>query len=128
MGRQQGFSLLEVLVAFVILAISMVVIYQSAGGSVQGVIKDERQSYALVLAQSVLDNYRGVPKGGLSRSGQLENGFSWRFVAEPRPSDDDDKNPGWPLYNVRVIVSWSSGRGQVELHSVLPEMPPGSSS
>lgn len=120
-SRQQGFSLLEILVAFVILAFSLAAIYQSAGGSVNAAIADERHSYALLLAQSVLNNYQGIPPGGLEKSGQLENGYSWRFDAVKR-EDDPDIKLSWPLYNVKVIVRWGADNAKVELDSVLPEI------
>jgi general secretion pathway protein I len=122
-ARQRGFSLLEILVAFVILAFSLAAIYQSAGGSVNAAIADEQRSYALLLAQSVLNNYQGVPPGGLEKSGQLENGYSWRFTAVKR-EDDPDVKLIWPLYNVSVVVSWGNPKLQIVLDSVLPEIRP----
>jgi general secretion pathway protein I len=122
-ARQHGFSLLEILVAFVILAFSLAAIYQSAGGSVNAAIADEQRSYALLLAQSVLNNYQGVPPGGLEKSGQLENGYSWRFTAVKR-EDDPDVKLIWPLYNVSVVVSWGNPKLQIVLDSVLPEIRP----
>lgn len=120
-SRQRGFSLLEILVAFVILAFSLAAIYESAGGSVNAAIADEQRSYALLLAQSVLNNYQGVPPGGMEKAGQLENGYSWRFIAVKR-EDDPDVRLSWPLYNVKVIVSWGSRKSQIVLDSVLPEI------
>lgn len=124
--RQRGFSLLEILVAFVILAFSMAAIYESAGGSVNATIADEQRSYALLLGQSVLNNYQGVPPGGIEKSGHLENGFDWRISASPRPSDTGQQL-AWPLYNVQVIVSWSHPQKIIRLDSVLPELKQNSS-
>jgi general secretion pathway protein I len=118
--RQHGFSLLEILVAFVILAFAMTAIYESAGGSVKATIADERYSYALLLAQSVLENYEGIPPGGLEKSGRLENGFDWRMVATPR-ANDTRQSPAWPLYDVQVEVTWTGSQRRVTLVSVLPE-------
>lgn len=118
--RQTGFSLLEILVAFVILAFAMTAIYESAGGSVKATITDERYSYALLLAESVLNNYQGVPPGGLNQSGHLENGFDWRITAVARPVDSDQKM-AWPLYDVQVDVRWGEPSKHVTLDSVLPE-------
>jgi general secretion pathway protein I len=119
--RQRGFTLLEVLVAFLILALTLAVIYQTAGGSVRATIKGDRQTYALTLAESVLNSYRDVPEGGMTRSGELENGFRWRLDARPRPVPEDQRNrTALPLYDARVEVNWDGGAGVV-LHSVLPE-------
>lgn len=118
--RQRGFSLLEILVAFVILAFSMTAVYESAGGSVKSTITDERYSYALLLAQSVLSNYQGVLPGGMDKSGHLENGFDWQIVAVPR-AIESSQLVAWPLYNVRVNVTWGEPQHRVTLNSVLPE-------
>ncbi|MGC8698282.1 MAG: type IV pilus modification PilV family protein [Halothiobacillus sp.] len=118
--RQRGFSLLEILVAFVILAFAMTAIYESAGGSVKATIADERYSYGLLLAQSVLNNYQGVPPGGVEKSGHLENGFDWRITATPRPIDASQP-VAWPLYDVQVDVTWGAPQKRVTLVSVLPE-------
>lgn len=119
-GHQNGFSLLEILVAFVILAFAMTAIYESAGGSVKATITDERYSYALLLAESVLNNYQGIPPGGLEKSGHLENGFDWRITAVARPVSSDQKI-AWPLYDVTVDVRWGVPPKHVTLNSVLPE-------
>jgi len=120
LARQGGFSLLEILVAFVILAFAMTAIYESAGGSVKATITDERYSYALLLAQSVLDSYQGIPPGGVDKSGHLENGFDWRITAMARPIDSSQQ-VAWPLYDVQVEVTWGVPPKRVTLVSVLPE-------
>lgn len=121
---QRGFTLLEVLVAFVILAFTLAIIYQAAGGSVRGTIKGEQQTYALTLAESVLNNFRSVPEGGMARSGELENGYRWQLEATPRPVPEEQRNrTAVPLYDVRVQVEWDGGAG-VTLSSVLPQGAP----
>ena len=118
---QQGFTLLEVLVAFVILALTLAIIYQAAGGSVRATIKGEQQTYALTLAESVVNNFRTVPEGGMVRSGELENGYRWQLEATLRPVPEEQRNrTALPLYDVRVQVGWDRGAG-VTLYSVLPQ-------
>jgi prepilin-type N-terminal cleavage/methylation domain-containing protein len=117
---QQGFSLLETLVAFFILAMVLSVIYESAGSSVDVTISDERRSYALLLAESVLSNYQSIPAGGLTKTGRLENGYAWFFIAIPR-SAPKDTNYSWPLYDVRVRVEWGEPSRVEEIDTVLPQ-------
>ena len=119
--HQQGFSLLETLVAFLILALVLGALYESAGTSVNATVADERRSYALLLAQSVLDNYKGIPAGGLEQSGQLENGYAWRMVATQRPADDGVPPP-WPLFDVQVRIIWGNPQRSEQIDTVLPQM------
>ena len=117
--KESGFTLLEILVAFIILAFSMTAIYQSAGNSVRAIITDEQRTYAWLLAESVMNSYQGVPPGGFEKEGKLENGYRWNISAEKKT----DSNPGiWPLYDVSVTVSWGGSGAAVHLYSIIPEV------
>ena len=65
--RQGGFSLLELLVAFVIMAFSLGMLYQAAGGTVRSLGDTEQQLRASMLAQSVLNSRDSVPGNRLER-------------------------------------------------------------
>ena len=125
---QRGFSLLETLVAFLILALVMSVIYESAGTNVRATISDERRTYALLLAQSVLDNYKEIPPGGLEKYGRLENGYAWHLSATARsPQDLEAESLSWPLYDVRVRITWGEPPREEQITTVLPQESGGSS-
>ena len=122
--RQAGFSLLEVLVAFVIMALSLGALYQAIGGNVRGIAQADRLMRAALLAEGLLARHRAIPAGGLDESGQSDDGLRWSYRAEPyllpQPSPQ-----GWPLYQVRVSIEWpatgAGGDGRFELYSLLPE-------
>lgn len=122
--RQGGFSLLELLVAFVIMAFSLGMLYQASGGTVRSLGDTDRQLRATVLAQSVLNARDSVPEAGWNESGQSA-GFAWRVSSAPFRTDvTDPKVP--PLQQVDIVVGWNDRRGprQIELSTLLPQARP----
>jgi general secretion pathway protein I len=77
--RQAGFSLLEVLVAFVILALSMGVIMRLFSTSLRNIDKTDRRAVAALLAQSALATL-GVdePLSEGELTGEGTEGYRWR--------------------------------------------------
>lgn len=103
-----GFSLLEVLVAFAILAIMLGVVLQIFSGAAQRASLAESYLKASMLAESRLNQVgRETPlrPGGLE--GQTEEGFSWSLLLEPYPVEglDPVTQTLIPL-KVKVVVAW----------------------
>jgi general secretion pathway protein I len=127
--RQGGFSLLELLVAFVIMAFSLGMLYQASGGTVRALGDTDQHLRATMLAQSVLNSRDSVPQGGWNESGQSA-GFGWRVSSAPFRTDvSDSKVP--PLQQVDIVIAWSDRNGsrQLALSTLLPQAmtPPGGS-
>ena len=124
---QAGFSLLEVLVAFSIMMLSLGALYQAAGGSVRNLATSERQTHAILLAESLLSLHQAVPPGGLSASGSSGRGFEWGLSAVPAVNAQADPDgASWPLYRLDVEVAWQDGdrRRRYALATLLPEAVP----
>jgi general secretion pathway protein I len=88
---QRGFSLLEILVAFVLLALAMAVLMQIFSSSLNGATVADRYAKATMLAESKLAS-AGVEealKEG-STSGTYDNMFNWAVEIKPfnEPSAD----------------------------------------
>ncbi len=124
MPAQRGFSLLELLVAFVIMAMSLAVLYRASGGTVMTALAVERQGQAAVLASSLLNSHEVVPPEGLQISGRRA-GFNWTLRSELYPG-----NPSEPgavlLHQIWVRLSWNdAGReNSLELTTLRPQRLP----
>jgi general secretion pathway protein I len=118
---QRGFSLLELLVAFVIMAFSIGMLYQASGGTVRTLGDTEEAYRATLLAQSVLNSRDNVPEAGWNESGRSA-GLSWSVTSEPFRSGVDSPKSA-PLQQVRVVIGWTDRKGprQMALSTLLPQ-------
>ena len=120
----RGMTLIEVLVAFVLLSLSLGVIFHIFAGGMRNAQMADGYSRAVFFAESKLAAV-GVeqPLGPSDISGVIENGLHWRVTVTPA---DDGRTPTagnsqtQRLYQVRVQVGWSEGgrERQVELTSL----------
>jgi general secretion pathway protein I len=112
--RQRGFSLLEVLVAFSILALSLGVLMQIFSGALRNTDITHGQAQAVTLAQSLLAT-AGV-EGTLVEgevAGSLDNEMRWLmrispFLSGTIPGESSATLGGPPLdlFEVTVQVAW----------------------
>lgn len=110
-ARQTGFSLLEVLVAFSILSLSLGVLLRIfAGGGHIAATADE-YSRAILTAESIMAGI-GIEtplKPGLSQ-GTLPDGYRWDINVHPYPFDQGllggENQIGFKPYWVELTVEW----------------------
>lgn len=127
--RAPGFSLIEMLVALVILSISLGVLYQAATGATRNVRVAAEYTDAVILAESMLADQSYVTQENYSASGQFQ-AFQWSLSSWPVPYDDglDPEERGItadPLQFLQVVVSWPGRAGtfrEVDLLTVVPLM------
>lgn len=119
---QRGFSLLEMIVALVILSLSLTVLYQATAGATRNVRSDERYSYAVLIAESLLAEHPVAAPGGVNRSGEVDD-FQWGLRSQALPDNEEGNTVPVALHHLTAEVSWWDGGVQrrVNLETVVPE-------
>ncbi|MEQ9465299.1 MAG: prepilin-type N-terminal cleavage/methylation domain-containing protein [Haliea sp.] len=119
---QTGFSLIEMIVAMVILSLSLGMLYQAAAGATRNVRIDERYSYAVLLAQSLLAEHSVLAAPGINAGGEIED-YRWRLSSALLPGEQGIGQVR--LHQVTAPIEWRDGANtrQVELVTVAPEAP-----
>jgi general secretion pathway protein I len=140
MRRSRGFTLLEVLVSFVLLAAASALLLGMLSGGLRQVSRARAETEASLLAQSTLDQL-GVllPVEAGAREGEYPGG-RYRYRMEIAPVDDPAPAPADPvtapadggpaaprpvLFRVALDVRWGDAATQVlhvaTLRARLPE-------
>ena len=80
---ERGFTLLEVLVAFIIAALALGVMFEAALGGLRSTETASHYQEALSLARSHLASINAAPLGGRGVSGDDGRGFHWSVRIKP---------------------------------------------
>lgn len=130
---QRGLSLLELLVAFSILGMSLGLLYRSMGTSARNVVDMGHQQQAAMLAESLLSARDSVAADGWNENGEFA-GFSWQVRSAPYmhgmrpslPSPVVAQPETVALHQVRMTLQWVDGsRPRVlEIETLLPQRKP----
>ncbi len=110
--RQNGFTLLELLVAFVILSLAVAVLMRSFGQDLRSATVTGDYTTATLHAESILAGV-GVdqPFGDGDRSGEFKDGYRWHVGIQPYQDPNGPpsrENAGITADRVVVTVSWGS--------------------
>jgi general secretion pathway protein I len=109
--RCAGFSLLEVLVAFAILALALGVLFQIFGLGMRNTVLAEEYSRATLLAESKLAAV-GVetPLEQGASGGTIDDKYSWRATVQPHVMDQEESAlpQRFQPVDVTVEVFWGA--------------------
>ena len=121
-NKQKGFSLLEILIAFSILAISLGILLKIFSAGINTAVVAEDYTVAVQIAESLM------AKTGLESplqegedSGTENDKYEWQVKVTPylfNPDNVDEMTITTTLFKVKVIVNWDiekTKRRQIEL-------------
>jgi len=120
--RQSGFSLLEVVVAFAILALTLGVLMQIFSRALGTTALSGEYSRAASLAESRLNAVGSeIPLEVGSYTGEPEDGFSWEVVIDPFQPQEVAWEPAFDAFFITSTASWGEGddrRREISLTSL----------
>lgn len=124
-NRQKGFSLLEILIAFSILALSLGILLKIFSAGVNSAVIAEDYTAAVQIGQSLMAK-TGIetPLQAGQESGLENEKYQWQVEVSPfefNPEKVDTTSLTTALFKVKVIVSWgddNSNDRQIELTSL----------
>jgi len=124
-----GFSLLETLVALVILSLALGALYQAAASATRNIRVAEQYTRAVALAESMLSAHSYVVDPNMNLDGEFGE-FSWQVLSWPVPDPSGAAAAegaalpvrGLPLQYLQVWVRWPgpSKQRELDLLTVVP--------
>jgi len=77
--RQHGFTLLEVLAALALLAVTFFVVMGGIGQATHALLKDQRATRLALAAHTVMDASLDTPLRPGQQQGRLDDGVTWQL-------------------------------------------------
>jgi len=126
--RQGGFTLLEVMLAFVIFALSFATVLEIMAGSMRSVARAGDDTEVALLAQTLMDQVGiEIPVQEGAYSGTSKDRYNWNMdIYLYDASGEPDRGgmsttelaelSGVELYRVDLEIDWESGQRNRRLH------------
>lgn len=117
----RGFTLIEIVVAFSILAVGLGIAMQIATGAMRQARNANDYTEAALYAQSLLDNVgvgERLEEG--DSDGDFDDRFRWTLHTEPYEIESEGNSPleagiaPVELFRIELVVSWQRGKNTQE--------------
>lgn len=119
MRVERGFSLLEIMVAFTLLALALAVFLQAFGGGVHLLGDADRLARAATLAQSQLAQVGlEIPLAEGVTQAEWPPDYRVRLQVAPVSLPAQLSHPHWQLWQVEVVVDWTEA-GRVRAYRLV---------
>jgi general secretion pathway protein I len=123
-NASKGFTLLEVMLAFVIFALSFAVVLEIMAGSMRSVRRASDDTEVALFAQSIIElvgteiplqegDFSGI---GMDRYNWHMGVFLFAASDEDLRTDELAELSGIELYQIDLDIDWQSGRRERNLH------------
>lgn len=117
---QGGFTLLEVLLAFVVFALSFTVVLEILSGSMRNTVRAREYTEVALIAQSVLDQVGfDIPLEAGSRTAAEEGDYRWEVQVYAFAGEENNARSlelgeltGVDLLEVECLIFWGDGPRQ----------------
>jgi general secretion pathway protein I len=106
--NSRGFTVLEMTIAFAILAMAITAIYGTVGTAAARGARLRGMEPAITLAESLLAEYSEDALYQPSDAQGVEDQFAWRVETRPYETTPGDSSVRAPLVVVRVHVAWNA--------------------
>lgn len=116
--RTRGFTLLEVMLAFVIFALSFATVLEIMAGSMQSIRRANDETEVALVAQTLMDQVGiEIPLEESEFTGEEMDRYRWQLGIYMYGSNDEDiyvqelaEMSGIALYQVTLDIEWDAGR------------------
>ncbi len=118
MSGERGFTLIEALVAFAILALMLVALYGAVGTSLNGIARSARYEGAILIAEGRLAELTALRALPPTLEGVVEgSGHRWRIepIAPQQPDLFETSISPFRQQKIKLTIAWSEHGGVREI-------------
>jgi len=118
MSGDRGFTLVETLIAFAILAVAAVALYEAMGTSVRGLATSSRLDEAVLIAESKLAELAALDALPPTLEGEVEGTiYRWRVtpIADEAPEAAEFAVSPLRAQKVKLTIAWAENARTKEI-------------